>query len=212
MTTTADSLAALLKDRTADLHTRAERHAVQRALVTGRIGRDGYRAYLGQMLHIHAALDNALRAAAVADGPLAALVREHHFREAQLRADLEFLGGDAGEPSPATAAFAAWIAGEACPASLAGVLYVLEGSTNGGRYIAKALRRTLALEAGGTAYFDPHGEAQTERWSAFKTDLDALGLPEAQRSAALAAAERTFEAIIAVCDDLGAPAEPALVG
>src|SRR5688572_9026326 len=113
----ADSLALLLMDRTADLHTRAERHDVQRALVSGRIGRDGYGAYLGQMLHIHSALDRAIRTAGA--GPLAALVREHHYREHQIRADLEFLGGAKADPGPSTAAFAAWIGG-ACPATLAG--------------------------------------------------------------------------------------------
>jgi heme oxygenase len=211
MTATLESFAAILKDQTSDLHTRAERHEIQRALVTGRIGRDGYRAYLGQMLHIHAALERALRAAAAAGGPLASLVRDYHFREEQIRADLAFLGEGEVEALPATAAFASWIGDKACPASLIGVLYVLEGSTNGGRYIARALRKSLALESGGTAFLDPHGEAQAERWTRFKTDLDSLGLSEQERAAALAAAQRTFEAIIAVNDDLGAAA-PALAG
>ncbi|QKK07803.1 MAG: hypothetical protein HND58_06190 [Planctomycetota bacterium] len=51
---------AELRERTRELHTRAERHPVQAAMVRGQSGVGGYTAYLGQMWHIHEALESEL--------------------------------------------------------------------------------------------------------------------------------------------------------
>lgn len=206
MPQTATPISTRLKELTHDLHTRAERHAFQRALVSGRLGREGYSAYLSQMLHIHAALDESLALARAAyPETIGVLVRDYHFRTPQIEADLAHLAGGSSHcpPTPGARTFAAWIRESADdPCSLIGVLYVLEGSTNGGRFIARAVRRALGLAEAGTAFLDPHGEAQQERWARFKADLDSLALTDEQTEAAIAAACRAFDAVIAVSDDL----------
>lgn len=84
------------------------------------------------------------------------------------------------------------------PRSLAeaiGVLYVLEGSTLGGRFIERTLQRTLGIDASsGAAYFHGHGEATGSMWKEFKTRTDAwCGDDESRYAAALHGAQRTFE-------------------
>ena len=208
------TLSARLKAETHDQHIRAERHPVQHELVSGRTSAAGYAAYLAQMYWVHHSLESNLsdavtREAAEAQGPLGAVVREYHRRLPQIEADLAFFDAEVGQnpASPATQRFAEWIGhtAQTRPTALLGGLYVLEGSTNGGRYIARALRRALSLADGrGTAFFDPHGEAQTERWHQFKTDLDSLALDAAAQATVVAAAGRTFDAIVEIMDDLAA--------
>lgn len=203
----ATPLSLVLKTDTQELHTRAERHDVQRSLVGGQATTGEYGEYLAQMYRAHEAFEGHLRACAGASTALASLVQEHHYRVGHVLDDLAFLGVDGAGTlqSGATARFAAWVGELAArrPTSLIGVLYVLEGSTNGGRYIARALRRGMGLPEGrGTRYFDPHGEAQNERWGGFKATLDGMVLSEAERSEIVAAAGKTFEAIIDIMNEL----------
>lgn len=202
-------LSARLKSETHDQHIRAERHPVQHSLVGGRTTTAEYIRYLEQMHHMHEGFERALRRAAAANPTVGAFVQEHHYRLPQLRQDLAFFQvTDPAGPSEGTQRFTAWVDDLATsdPLSLIGVLYVLEGSTNGGRFIARALRRALSLsDGGGTAFFDPHGETQSERWGAFKRTLDQLALPDATQDAIVAAASRTFDAIVDIMDCLAPP-------
>ena len=94
------------------------------------------------------------------------------------------------------------------------MLYVLEGSTNGSKFIARAIRREYGLGEGpGASYLDPHGELQQERWQAFKRDMDDVGFTETEASAIIDAACRMFRALTDVSDELsetvgGSPARP----
>ncbi|MBM4111893.1 MAG: biliverdin-producing heme oxygenase [Phycisphaerae bacterium] len=84
-----------------------------------------------------------------------------------------------------------------------GPFYVLEGSTNGGRFIAMAIRKSLPLPAGaGTRYLDPHGEKIRERWATTKAAMDAVPLSPAQHDAIVDAAKRTFDAVTLLMDEL----------
>jgi len=50
-----------------------------------------------------------------------------------------------------------------------GAMYVIEGSTLGGRFIAPHVRRVLQLdEAHGTAYFDGYGARTSQMWNSFR--------------------------------------------
>lgn len=205
--TDAMTLSARLKSETQSLHTLAERHPIQRELVGGGASVGAYTRYLAQMFRAHEGLESSLREAVGGDAALGALVREHHYRLDQLRDDLNSFDIDSTDTaaSVATARFALWTRrlAESRPVTLIGVLYVLEGSTNGGRYIARAIRRGLGLSgARGAAYLDPHGEEQAQRWGAFKETLDSLELDEPSQLAIIAGARETFAAIIAIMDDL----------
>lgn len=198
-----------LKEETAEHHTAAERHPFQQSLVRGTVSRDGYIDYLGQMFLLHAALESHLRAAAARVPAIAKVVRDFQHQEPYLRRDLAFFGVNPGSvaPTPQTSAFIATLDRVAAerPLALLGYHYVLEGSNNGSKYIAKAIRRTFGLGGqDGTAYLDPYGDQQQARWAEFKADLQACPLSNAEGDTLVRAASEMFEAIYRISDDLSA--------
>lgn len=187
-----------LRARTRELHTRAERHPVQASLVQGRTDRAGYASYLSQMLCIHRALEAELsrRLGSEALAP----VEPSQFRAGAIEADLAWLGAEAEPPVEPVARFAAGVVYESDEALL-GMHYVLEGSTNGGRFIASAVRRGLGLEGNeGVRYLDPYGDAQRARWAAFCEALGLTPLDGAAQESVVAGAESMFRLIIDTFD------------
>src|SRR5690606_37846418 len=119
---------------------------------------------------------------------VAAAVSPEQFQEDYLLQDLAHLGRDpeAVRPTQAAAALVADIQATARrePVALLGYHYVLEGSNNGSRFIAKAVRRAYDLGEGpGTMYLDPYGERQRETWARFKAAMDAAAFPPDQADA-----------------------------
>ena len=201
------SIMTRLKSETADLHQAAESSPLQRRLVKGELPRDLYAAFLGQMYLVHAALEQAVRDASASHPGFSAVVREYHHREPQLCEDLAFLGVDLNAITPigATTAMLTAIARTAAerPIALLGMLYVLEGSTNGSKFIASAVRKAYQLEQGpGAAYLDPHGELQRDRWQAFKHDMDSVGFTETEAQDIIATAKGMFRSITDISDEL----------
>ena len=204
------SLADALRERTKEAHTRAERHPVQARLVKGEASRAEYAAWLGQMLHVWIAVDATVGELAVHDPRVAAMVKPWHAHAARVAADLAFLDhGPAYFPATrAAAAFSTWLRAAAADkdAAVVGAWYVLEGSANGGRFIAKAVSRALGIAGPeGLTALDPHGELQRERWAVWKADLDAQPWRRDEQEAIIAAAERTFDAVREVMEDLDLP-------
>ncbi len=198
-----------LKGATEDLHRMAEGRDLQRLLVRGTLPRPLYEAYLAQMHLVHAALEDRIREVA-AKHPAFVVLRDYHWRQGQLRADLEFLGGKVApiEPRPAARALIEHIDREAadCPVALLGMLYVLEGSTNGSKFIARSIGKAYGLSAGpGLSYLDPHGDLQRDRWLTFKQDMNAVDLSENEKTRIVAAAKVTFQAIADLSDELMEP-------
>ncbi len=197
-----------LKSRTWPLHQRAEHHPFQAAIMRGGMSRSGYVAQLEQTLLVHRVLERHLAGRRRHVPALTALVRDHHFRVPHAEADLAALGGSThAPPRPCTTAFIAEIdaAADARPHALVGYLYVLEGSTNGAKFIAKALARALGIADGhGLSYQDPHGDLQRPRWTEFKAALNTLDLTPAQAEDVVAAAESLFTWTIALFDELAA--------
>jgi heme oxygenase len=190
---------ALLREATSADHESAERSAFQRQLVGGNLPRALYGRFLGEMLHVWRALDDAVAGLRALAG-FAPLVDPSRLRGPDLERDLACLGIAASARTTATAAFCdqlrAW--GAESPVSLAGALYVLEGSTNGGRFIARSVRRAYALDGQtGTAFLDPYGEAQPVRWAEWKGALDAA-VPGSVAASLVPVARETFRAIEAI--------------
>jgi heme oxygenase len=201
------SLADMLREKTRAAHTRAEQHPRQARLVTGQATRLDYAAWLGQMLRVWRAVDAAISQIAGRDARIAAMVKPYHPHADRVAADLAFLGQTpATFPAvPAAERFVAWLDEVAArgDAAVVGAWYVLEGSSNGGRYIAKALSRALSIPGpAGLTSLDPHAEAQRERWLAWRADLDAQGWSDTERDGIVAAAARTFDAITEIMDDM----------
>jgi heme oxygenase len=93
------------------------------------------------------------------------------------------------------------------PASLLGLHYVLEGSNNGSRFIAKGLMGAYGMAPGaGLRYMDPYGAEQRERWRAFRTTMDEVGFSAEDSDRLLESARHMFQGIVEISDDLLAEA------
>ena len=197
-----------LRSRTGVLHTQAERHPVQAALVRGQSGVVGYVAYLSQMWHIHSVLEREL------DGRLGSAVLAPVTRD-QFRADaiVEDLAAFGGSPiEPVVEPIVRFESGVSTltDAELLGMHYVLEGSTNGGRYIAMAVRKALGLEGDvGTRYLDPYGESQKARWGDYCGAMSGLSLDGAEQELVVRGAECMFGLIIETFDAMSDGRSPA---
>ena len=206
MTTSTTASAGImdrLKHETAEHHARAEGKDLQRSMVRGQLTRERYAAFLGQMLHVHTALEDAIRGAQVRDARVAVVPAEQHH-SGRIREDLRFYAAPESAPAlPATQALVSRIREIAAaePMAVLGLHYVLEGSMNGNRYIAMGLRKGFGLAPGQCdRYLDPYGEQQRPKWIAFRAQVDQLAWSEAEAAAAVDAAKTMFDGIAAISD------------
>ena len=112
-----------------------------------------------------------------------------------LRRDLEVLGATARarpdllpvETGGCTETFA----------HVMGCLYVLEGSTLGGRVIARHVGRVLGLSReSGASFFHVYGDSLTDQWRSFCDGLERSLPDEAARQRASAGANATFQLFV----------------
>jgi len=197
------------------LHRETENGRLQQDLMAGRLPLARYSDLLRQLLLLHRSFEAAIEGCAGSAEPLAAVVHPHQFSEAALRRDLAHFGyaAEASSALPSVHAFGAMVESWAQenPIALLGVLYVLEGSKNGGRYIARAVRRAYSVDGPGTEYLDPYGDEQAEKWQEFKSAMDSLALTENQRNQVVAAASSTFRSIMALHRELDGEPSPGAV-
>ena len=189
-----------LRESTASHHRLAEQHEFQQQFVRGTLPRPLYLRWLGQMLHIHVALEAHLDRLVARNPQLKSVFDDGRRRVAPLEKDLVFLGSTMDQPAlPVARAMMARmeILATAQPLALLGILYVLEGSTNGSKFIARKVRPAYELPATGegSAYLDPYGDVQPVRWQEFKAAMDALRLPAAEVEPIVLAAQQTFDSI-----------------
>ncbi len=80
------------------------------------------------------------------------------------------------------------------PAQAFGSLYVMEGSTLGGRLIAKNLAQALGLDAsGGAAFFNGYGPQTGSRWKAFQQAMLRFSADFHQDEEMIDTANETFQ-------------------
>ena len=206
MTDTPTSSMQQLRDATREEHDRAEHHEFQQALVKGELSLDQYAAWLGQMYLVHDALESAVRTAAEGHQGIRNVVHEYQYQIPYLLEDLGNLGIDPAtiEPLAATERFVSIVGEwEASPLRLLGLHYVLEGSNNGSRYIARHVARAYELAPGpGLRYLDPYGDRQREYWAAFKSDMLAEDLSDAETELLVQGAKRMYQTVSELGDDL----------
>lgn len=197
-----------LRAETADLHSSAEGKDFQKRMVKGELTREDYARWLGQMLLVHRALEAPLRGLLLAGNPAFAALREEQMQEPYLLEDLDALGQDPRSFTPlaATAAMVAAIEQRAkeTPLALLGYHYVLEGSNNGNRYIARKLVPALGLNGQGHRYLDPYGAEQPAKWAQFKRDMDAVGFSPEDADLLVTAAREMFTGIGEISEALDA--------
>lgn len=146
----------------------------------------GYRSLLARFHGFHAAAEPEIGRALGDDA-----LFEPRRRLALLAADLRHLGLSerAIEALPRHPPL-----GIEGPAGALGALYVLEGSTLGGRVIGRRVAELHGFRAdGGCAYYTAHGERAGAMWRAFCDRLEAA--PASSSAEVVAAANRTFEAM-----------------
>ena len=112
-------------------------------------------------------------------------------RAVMLQRDLEALGADLRADAP----FAPGLEGSQVkgdPRSIfLGRMYVMEGSTLGGQFIARHVESALGIAPGhGNSYFQGYGEATGERWREVRAALQAL--PEGETDTVIGSAREMF--------------------
>jgi len=196
-----------LKSETASLHQRAESHPGQKALLKGELPRAEYAEQLSQMLSIHRVLERRLRELSETDQRIASVVTEEQYQEPYLLQDLKVLDIDADQidTMPNTTAMINTIR-NASALGVLGMHYVLEGSNNGGKYIATAIAKAYGFVPGqpGLRYLDPYGADQRDNWTRFKDAMFACKFSDADSDELLAGARAMFNGLCGVFDDLGA--------
>lgn len=159
----ASSLISRLRAATAQAHARLET-----ALALIPADRDRFIIVLEAFLGFHRVWEPAMRA----QSRLAPLF-EGRTRRGLLERDLLALGCTpqalAALPDCPRAAGLA-----ADPYAALGSLYVMEGSTLGGRVISAALAEAGGFPPGGLAYFNPYGERTGAMWRAFRAEAEAF--------------------------------------
>jgi heme oxygenase len=207
---TRTQLGTRLKSATGEAHRHAESRELQRMLIQGRLPREVLAAYLGQLLLVHAALEDAVEGGCGGDPWLAAFWCPGMRHSDRLRDDLRAhgLAPERVRPLAATEAILGSLTSDGA-AGLVGALYVLEGSMNGNRFIARAMDRPGASDRRGRSYFDPYGADQPARWAAFKAALDGLHMTASAEDRVVEGALRTFMAVAAMSDEVLAGPRPA---
>ncbi|MCC6970369.1 MAG: biliverdin-producing heme oxygenase [Phycisphaerales bacterium] len=195
-----------LRESTMEKHKLAERHPLQHAMATGKLPRAQYAAMTAQMMIVHRELFAALNRSRGVP-PIAAVLRDYHDHEPSCRRDIEHFGVDASlvVASASTSRFIAEIkdAESSSPLALLGALYVLEGATNGGKYIARVVKLAYRLDAGkGAESLEPYAEAQPQRWEEFKQSMRGVAFGEGEIAHLVAMACRTFDAVAEIGDDV----------
>ncbi len=153
----------------------------------------------------HAVLERAL--ADTSDADVSSLSVSVRAKLPLLLADLDALHADQqpslARPIRASLDFGAWLLRVAPdPASLVGVLYVLEGSQQGGLTLRQQYARCLGLDQARLSYFGCYGAETGSQAKAFAGRLNALVVDEAQVTTAVRSAVRCFEWMAEVCAGL----------
>ncbi|WP_175940405.1 biliverdin-producing heme oxygenase [Caballeronia sp. BCC1704] len=198
-------LLSRLKQETAACHSRLE-HTLD--LMRDGLQRDEYIALLERFYGYVAPWEDAVGACLPAS--LHAFFDERR-KTSLLAADLVALSGDPAAAESIMIANARSLPPIDDLGSAFGSLYVMEGSTLGGRFIAPHVAEQLGLAPGvGNAYFDGYGARTGSMWNAFRETAVSV-VPETGYDAAVSAAIGTFDSLQAwLCVD--APDARAILG
>lgn len=135
-------------------------------LAAGSIGRAEYVALLRRLLGFHGAVETAM-AAAPSLLPFGIAIEDRR-RAPLLEADLSALGAEPDAAPPP-------LAPPASAAAAMGWLYVVEGSTLGGRHLARGLDALLGEEVAGRRFLLGHGARHGAMWRACCDAIEQCG-------------------------------------
>jgi heme oxygenase len=182
-----DTLLTRLKSETAHHHSRLE-NALD--LMRESWSLDEYIALLEGVSGYVAVWENAVAARMPAD--LQAFF-DARRKTALLASDLAFLTDD--PTRIAVLSMAKDMPPLDTVGGLMGSMYVIEGSTLGGRFIAPHVAKLFHLDSGrGNAYFEAYGERTGSMWNAFRETASAT-VPSDQYDMAITSAIATFDGL-----------------
>jgi heme oxygenase len=175
-TLTAMSLRQTLREATSGAHGRLHLHAGFAAIQNGTIELAQYRAILVRLYGFYRPFEAAVAIAA--------------DRSTWLQEDLAAVsvGSNALATIPRCSAFPRFDT----PASQLGALYVVEGSTLGGRTLARNLDQLLGSHVAGRRFLVGRGSQTNAAWIAFLARLTAAGNTPTGREEIVEAAVTTF--------------------
>lgn len=187
----AASLSTRLRTQTAPLHEQID---VLLGLPGAIRTLDDYRCWLSQFFGLYGPLEQSLERFSEWGHHGFTLPLPNH--SARLAADLHAIGVD---PASVSRAPATLLPRLPTFAHALGALYVLEGSTLGGRVILRDVEARIGPQiTGATQFFSGGGVAAGQTWRIFKTTLDAFGHEcPTLWSDTISGAESVFHAITA---------------
>lgn len=184
-----------LRRATRDQHQALEALPLFEAMAQGSLPRSAYVAWLRVMAVVVDATERELDACGHA--ALRRLWTPQMRKRSLLQADLRAFEDVSVSTTPATEPLLAlvelvrgWSLED--PARLIGVLYVLEGSTLGGRTLRTRLAERYAREGEGVAYISSYGPRTGSMWASLCRELDALELSDDVAARVVDAAQRFF--------------------
>jgi heme oxygenase len=130
---------------------------------------------------------------------------ENRRRSPLIEADLNTLHAEIPAPHNDTASLAGYLHGDEAErtAAFLGAMYVIEGSTLGGQYIARHVEQTLHLEPGrGDSYFRGYGDQTGSMWRDFKAVL--AEVPDVRTALVIQSAKQMFAFFAAHMTDTAA--------
>ena len=166
-------------------------------IMKGTLPKAKYVASLGQRYLLLRAFEMQLAAARAKSTELASVVTDEQFHAPKSVADLKFFGVDAQKVKALQSTVAAIDFVDACASKgwrhVLAIHYVIEGSNNGARFIAKAVRKAYDLEGlDGTWHLDPYGEEQRGKWKAFGEAFNKLSISDAEMQDMVDVGRQTF--------------------
>lgn len=164
-----------LRDGTSAEHRALEKHPLLRPLLRPDLEAGQYCSALHPLLHFYRRLEPALVPACTAAVIQLGAGNGYCYspRTPLLIQDLKDMG-QRPEPAPETRP----LPDLSTPWRVLGVLYVLEGATQGGRVIAPRLARSLGIDGGtGARYFTIHNRDEGSSWRALTNILRGLDKP-----------------------------------
>lgn len=204
---TAPPLSAAMRVGSRAEHEAAEGSVFMEELLAGRIGPDGYAAYLRRLRLVYAALESTGRQHL--DDPAVAAVHDPLLeRLAALDEDLEHWAPgrsrDTGSPAAAAYARRVW------ESAAWGGLYVAHhytrylGDLSGGQAIGRVLDRAFGLDGRGIAFYDFSAIPKPKPYKdAYRARLDALALSPEDTRRVVAEVKVAFGLNQALFEELG---------
>lgn len=172
-----------IKNCSAELHKRAESTPFIQKLLRCKAGRENYLNYLRALSIVHAVLE---RTVSTSDHKLLKNIWREEMRKLPLLEDDITIISQGSYKNSSAPILAALKVVETIRSHspeqtdrLAGYLYVLEGSTNGGTHFYARVTQAFGLSGDeGVKYLKNYGEEQPRNWQGFKERLNAAVLTD----------------------------------